>query len=235
MAKPVLNLFILTLFLASTQAHAVIIGDKDWLQVTETSYARWSELDYIFDTSTGQCDVADCALSRIGELAGVLPDIDLTGYIWADNEEVNNLFQSYLGGAGLASLDSNNDTDVGIGGLNTFFADFTATYADVPVSGQALLVIDGWTRSRSPMTCGASGDSISAWNYQIDRPHSMQDMVALDTCNPESYSEWLGAWLYKPAAIPEPPITALFTIGLLGLGVKTYRKKKLKPTGTINS
>ena len=229
MAKTTLNLCISVLLLVYSQAHAVIIGDKDWLQVTDTVYARWTELDTIFDTSTGECDVADCTLTRAGELAGILPDIDLTGYIWADNNDVNSLFQTYTGGIALTDLNSDNHVDVGVEALAGLFDNFTATYADVPATGQALLIIDGWTRSQSPSAC-SSGDSLSAWNYQIERTHTMQDMIALDACNPMPFSEWMGAWLYKPVSIPEPSITALFAVGLLGMtiSVKSSRKKKLR-------
>jgi len=74
-----------SLLLLSGQVGAVIIGDKDWRQITDTAGYTWDDFDAIFDTSTGACDIASCLLGGT---------VDLMGYTWADNSEVNDLFTS---------------------------------------------------------------------------------------------------------------------------------------------
>jgi len=65
-----------------------------------------SAFDAMFDSTTGQCDVALC------QNGGV----DLTSYVWASTADVNSLFQSY--GFQLSSLATDNLTPFsGIGSL----------------------------------------------------------------------------------------------------------------------
>ena len=59
--------------LVSGQVGAVIIGDKDWRQVTGTTNYSWNDFDTIFDTTTGSCDAVGCLLSNGNST------VDLTG------------------------------------------------------------------------------------------------------------------------------------------------------------
>ena len=63
-------LLALSLTVLSIKVNAVIIGDKDWLQLTATVDFSWNQWDAIFATTTGQCNVAVCQLGNV----------DLTGY-----------------------------------------------------------------------------------------------------------------------------------------------------------
>jgi hypothetical protein len=85
-----------SILLLSGQVGAVIIGDKDWRQVTDTTNNSWDDFDAVFDIATGQYDGAGLLLGGVG-------GVDVSAYTWADNSEVNDLFISYLGGTGLAN------------------------------------------------------------------------------------------------------------------------------------
>ena len=98
----------------------MIIGDKDWRQVTDTTNNSWNDFDAIFDTATGQYDGAGLLLGGVG-------GVDVSAYTWADNSEVNDLFISYLGGTGLANLNGDHFEAVGVNSLDGFFGDFNPT------------------------------------------------------------------------------------------------------------
>ena len=76
--------------LSAVSANAAIVGDKDWLQVSYTYQSSWNDLDDIFDTQTGKCDVAACILNRNQPGDQIQPLIDLTGYNWASNNVLVN-------------------------------------------------------------------------------------------------------------------------------------------------
>lgn len=189
---------------ASGGANAVVVGERDWLQPISVDGYSWNDFDAIFDTATGECVVAGCLLGG---------SVDLTGYKWATNAEVDQLLQAYTGLAGLGSLTSNNSVSAGTNGLDGFFADFFANTAPSPTGGKETR---GWTRnSQSPSTgdiVGASRDvTISGaqtdeWYLFIDRP------------NASIRNSTFGAWLYADSAVPVPTTLALIGLGLAGFG-----------------
>lgn len=209
------------LVLVTAQANAVIVGDKDWLQVTATNYVTWEEINDIFDTSTGECDVAGCILERAGEGPG-LPSIDLTGYIWASNSEVNELFMVYSGGIGLDSLSENNMVYYPRGEMDDFFLDFEYTYTNGMDTAGAF----GYTRNQSAGV-PTTGDMMSAHTDGIqieydypDYPPFPDDHIELniDGCVGSIYYctwEGSGGWFYSP--VPVPAAVWLFGSGLIGL------------------
>jgi len=121
-----------TLLLCTNGANAVVIGDKDWLQVTSTTNNSWNDFDAIFHTTTGTCDVGGCLLGGT---------TDLTGYIWANSAEVNSLLSSYHGSAGFPDTPTDSAIAVGPGSLDLFSTDFNATFV-----GTTVIRTTGWTR-----------------------------------------------------------------------------------------
>ena len=69
-------------------ANAIIIGYKDWRQLTETTGFSYNELT---DTSTGVCNAVD------GTCYGSLGGVDFSGWSWATFEEVGELFNLLTG------------------------------------------------------------------------------------------------------------------------------------------
>ncbi len=84
MTKQLGIILLLITFLSAAQA--IVIGDKDWLKVSDTFNYSWNEFDAIFDADTGACDVAGCQLGGL----------DLTGYTWASSTDVNEVLNSYF-------------------------------------------------------------------------------------------------------------------------------------------
>ena len=228
MEKFTLSLGASILLLASVQAEAVIVGDKDWLQVSDIPFPgidrigyNWTDFDAIFDTATGECDVTDCVVD--------IPyheDLDLTGYTWASNSEVNELFMSYTGGVGLNSFNSNNAVQLEDGALFGFFNDFWPTYNDSE-GGQSYLRIEGWTRNYSAGELGTYGDVVWASQFY---PNELYESPASALLGLDIYQDTVctsydcrelrpGGWFYRLVAIPAPSTQLLFLAGLVGLGV----------------
>jgi len=84
----------------SSYAQAVLIEGRDWLQLSETTGFTWDEIDAIYDSSTGACDAASCTLSST---------VDLAGYRWASNEEVDAMMSSFFAVSGLTHLAGQED------------------------------------------------------------------------------------------------------------------------------
>lgn len=193
--------------IAST-ASAVVVGDKDWMQLTASGGYSWNEYDAIFDTTTGQCDVLGCLLGGT---------LDLTEYTWASNSEVDALFQNYTG-SGLASLNSDSRAYFGPNGLDVFFQDFTAT--SMPNSSYEFMA--GWTRNSSDIS--GNGDTFGA----VNELEGNNDYFNLEIHNlaTTKFDSW-GGWLYKPAIsqVPVPASIWLLGSGLLGLIGISRRKK----------
>ena len=83
--------FVMILFACiQNPASAVIIGDKNWMQVTATEGHLWTEYDAIFDMSTGQCDAGECLLGGSG-------GIDLSSYTMASASDVLDMAHTLLG------------------------------------------------------------------------------------------------------------------------------------------
>lgn len=207
--KYITTVLALVLLLISGTSNAVIIGGKDWRQVTDTTGYSWNDFDAIFDTSTGACDVVGCLLDNGAST------VNLTGYTWANNFEVNDLLTSYSGVAGFSSLTSANSVDQGPGALDDFFNDFSATS-----TGTFNDQIAGRTRDQS-IGNDRSHDLVSVlrWHGIAD---NFSDRTILTVGFRADRDLSIGGWVYKN--VPEPSIIALFGLGLLGLGFSRRRK-----------
>ena len=205
--KILMKMFALILLLISLPANAVIIGDKDWLQITDTTGNSWVNFDAIFDTTTGECEVTACSLNGL----------DLTGHTWASNDEVDNLLSGLFGVAGLSSLNSDNFRLLGIGGA----APFSALFENTVVSSQVLTI--GWTRNDS--CCTGTGDSIAVATGTGSSGLSQDSYLLEVHRNAFGSPDFIGGWVYR--SVPEPSIILLFATGLLGIGFSRRRKAKL--------
>lgn len=193
--------------LVSLPVNAVIIGDKNWLQVTDTTNNSWNDFNAVFDTATGQYDGAGLLLGGV----------DVSAYTWANNSEVNDLFISYLGGTGLANLNSDHFEPVGVNSLDGFFGDFNPTQTNV-----FALSTRGFTRSSN---AGGSGDTIEAL-ARVGGIDNLDDILILEIHQlSDIKSSTIGGWLYQTVPVPEPSIITLFGLGLIGLGFARRRMR----------
>tara|TARA_R110001583_G_scaffold7158_7_gene35704 strand:- start:7031 stop:7639 length:609 start_codon:yes stop_codon:yes gene_type:complete len=194
----------------STANAGIIIGDKEWMQVTDTSNFSWNDFDAIFDTASGQCDITGCLLGGT---------IDLTGYTWADNSSVNDLLISYSL-TGFSSLTGNNYVPYGTDSLDAMLSDFAPTNSSL-----TWINLIGRTRNQTATT--SYGDVV-----RVASPKSLTgiDRAYIDTnrnwINPVALrSSQAGGWLYKAAAVPEPSSVAIFALGIMGLASRRFKKK----------
>jgi len=202
----------------ANSAQAVLVGDKDWMQVTATTGYSWNNFDAIFDTSTGLCDVTDCLLGGT---------VDVTGYRWASTSEVAGLFQAYGAGDGSVPADYGTSIDVGPGGFDALLADFTATYTN-PIAYQ---ILNGLTRESGLFAANntyvANGLDVGRYIGNID---NNSDNYLLQAYSFSYTGNTVGGWLYKPATVPEPASLCLLFSGLLGLwSARRWRRQTSHP------
>lgn len=199
---PKIAIGILLTFTLCFSANAALIGGKNWLQVTDTTGYSWSDLDAIFDTNTGQCDVVGCLLGG---------SINLTGAVWASSDEVDSMTAAVTGSAVL--LPRNLDGDISRGYAastnDPLFALFDPTVDSL--TSQKIL---GRTRSFFE----APGSDEFRVERQIGTSNSGVDIRTLEahTGRNDRRAD-VGIWLYR-TAVPVPTTLALFGLGLAGLG-----------------
>ncbi len=198
------NIIVVMLAL-SCSAHAVIVGDKNWLQVVDTTGYSYNDFNSIFNKATGKCDPVLC---QIG-------DLDLKDYTWASNDDVNNLL-ALVTGLSFSSFDD----DVSLIGteLNTtnpIFTLFSPTYAGpAPNSGDIgdpivdVEYVGGLTRTGN----SNYGTTIEIINYYDAR---IADHVAFEKhYDPTRIDTRIGGWFYT-TVVPVPASIYLFISGLL--------------------
>lgn len=194
----------LVIMTTSVKATAgVIVDGLDWLQPKDfTNLGAW-EVAKVCDESTGLCD-------------GVLNGIDITGYRWATNEEVEDLFNSSL-------FDSRPNRATKLVERDSIWAPailelFTPTL-DFPDFYKAIY---GVTRTQYQfLQYAAPGifDRTDWWENDL-KITGIFAKVPNDT-----KGDGYGVWLYKQASndIPEPSTYVLMALSLL---IVNLRKRK---------
>jgi hypothetical protein len=99
----------------ASAANALVVADKDWLQITSTTNISWIDFDTIFDTNTAACNVVSCVNGDT---------IDLTGCVWASRTDVNSLFGRNLFSAEISDTNIDQYADVVVDALDQLFEEF---------------------------------------------------------------------------------------------------------------
>lgn len=157
---------------------------RSWRQVTETANRSW------------QAIAERCPTDGVTPCAGLLGTQDLTGWIWATDAQVAELFEEFMPGiAEAGSLSGGICVLPGLGFTSTFHP----TWSSYTTFG-ASFYVSGWTS-----TMAARGGSPTAFAPEVSagyQPHhgSFHLLTQVAVLN---QSQYRGAWLFLPPACRE--------------------------------
>ena len=180
-----------------------------WAQVSANQGMTWNEV------------AAVCSLDGVTACNGVASGRDLTGFVWATQQQVLDLFNQFL-----APEQALTPEAPGIGGFEAFFAadvfigqvmSPTWSYCITYACGEYL---SGWMAHTDGGLGGVAGVSWDTTPVTLDG-----SMAAGGLSDPSTTLFANGVWLWQPTnAVPEPTPTALMAAGLAALAWRMRRR-----------
>ncbi len=153
---------------------------RSWRQVTETIGSSW------------QAIAERCPVDGVTACSGTLGSQDLSGWVWATDDQVAELFEEFMPGISAAgSLSGGNCVLPGLGFLGTF----TPTSSTYTTFG-ASFYISAWS-STSARGSKAIAPEVAAGYQPNHGSFSLLTQVSMT-----SASAYRGAWLFKPPVCP---------------------------------
>ena len=217
--KAVLALFAICLTIGANAG--VIVGDKEWRQVTDTVMLSWNDFDSVCDASDGSCS-GSVTYSAIGT-------VSFDGWTWASQGDVAELFQGLNGWDGPQAP------------LISFDYRYTQSFAQAPASTWAPFIFDdlgflptdsipnsrhmyGFVRTSASSELGYNNAIVDS-SVIGGRDRAATNFETLKSAR----SDNLGGWFYKSVAttpsVPAPPTLALLLVPALMM-VAVRRKRR---------
>lgn len=210
---------VLWVFLGTGSAHAtllppVTVGGTEWLQPLDFVNYTWNAISTVCDVTTGACN---------GSLGGN----DLTGWTWADVDDLNALFNHYIGSPALGPGPSTISGDLGTDWVESMTADGFLSVIDVSeleyITGNLRTSFDATSTylgriSTSRMLDGF-GNILFEQSFAVTSSTFAKNALSSDT----------GVWFVRDPNAVSVPITdtlALVGAGLCALGF-TNRKRAI--------
>lgn len=151
---------------------------REWLQVSAFKGTTWASIDAL------------CPVDGVTPCAGTLSGIDITGYVWATKEEVQELFAEFL--PEMAENETLGAPGYVLPALG-FFGSFQPTFEFYTTFG-GYNYISGWTADESD---GVASVPEASAEYPVFYGYfNVAALVDVTTS-----SSFRGAWLFKPPAV----------------------------------
>lgn len=177
--------------LAVTAQAGVIIGDKEWRQVTDTAGLSWNNANDLCNSGSGLC-------------SGMVRGVDLTGWTWATSGEVQSLFASFSG-QNVPDYNENDST-----WAPDFFTKFNPTFFV-----NSLKLIQGLVRNPN-----AFGSNQAGLLWDSPDVNDIHTFVLLNPAqNRIDTGLWMYQPASSSVPVPDPSTLSLIGFGLLSLGL----------------
>lgn len=198
---------VLTTLLCGMPAHAGVITNTvtvdgiEWAQVADYSGLSWNDIDSV-------CPAGICA--------GTLNGFNMIGWIWADVDAVNGLFNDYIAAAvatptGYPLVGPSTAVEITSVWAPEFLTDFRYIWEDTGNRG-----LNGWM-AESSVSIVPSG----RYARMADRTPGGVDLMGTDKTADATSESNLGAFFYR--ATPQSDVPVIGTVFLLGLGLLGLR------------
>ena len=183
----------------------VIVGDKEWRQVTDTVNFSWNDFSGVCSTSDGSCS---------GDLTnGTLGTVSFDGWTWASQGDVAELFQGLNGwnGPTLPVVSFSH---------SSLFATWAPDFFNTLGFFHTLDVVSdvrtyGLVRNLC-LYCGTVGIAFMPWiSLNVDDNDELAEAVTIGIVNDFFADEAVGGWFYRDAPVPAPPTLALLLVPAL--------------------
>jgi len=161
----------------------VVVNEREWLQPVDFANHSWTAISTVCDSATGVC-------------SGILGGKDLTGWIWASVDDVNTLFNYYIGTAALGPGPSEYPADAPLE-LNTQWAEDMVADGFLETEGfpGELVAITGWLRTGFDASTAYRG--VINTSRIIGIPELVGSYAASNSTSDKSLFGG-GAWFYRP-------------------------------------
>jgi hypothetical protein len=162
---------------------SITVGDREWAQTDVFRGLSWNEIDAVCPEASG------------GACSGLLDGYDVTGWIWASDEDMQTLFNSYGVTPPLTPTNQRVD-DFGTTWAPAFFDAGWRSNTEYTQQEWEWDGSSGWIRnSASPDT----GKSAVMNNYKLDGDGSgVSDFALTDRMGDKTASFGsVGAWIYR--------------------------------------